>query len=123
MLTEESSEHLRGALVATPSARAFVRTDGRGGLVSAAGLDADEALDVAQRIDLAMSAVTALGKRRALGELSTAMLEYREALLFVGVLPWGEHVAVLAAHGANVGLFLSKLRRLMTTEVHERGAA
>lgn len=122
MPTEESSEQLSGALIATPSARAFLRTDGRGALVTAVGLGGDEAADVAQRVDLAMSAVSALGVRRALGELSTAILEYRNSLLFVGVLPWGEHVAVLSDSGANVGLFLSKLRRLMAREVHERGA-
>ena len=119
MLIEETAEELSAALIAAPTTRAFLRTDGRGGLVVSTGLEVDVATELAERIDLAIASTTMLGRGR-FGPPTTLIIEFEGALLLAGVQSWGEHVVVLVEAGANVGLVLSRLRRLLSRDARER---
>lgn len=115
----ETAIELRDALIDTPSLRGVLRTDGRGTPLFTARFEDPVAARLAERIDLALSAVHALGGQ-GFGALSTVVLEHEGALLFLGRLSWGEHLVVVCERTANVGLFLSRLRRWMASEERER---
>jgi len=119
-MIEETAEELSAALIAAPAIRAFLRTDGRGTLLSSTGLEPEAAAHLAERVDLAVAAATALGNGGRLGTPSTLVFEFGESLLLAGVHSWGEHVVVVGAAGANVGLVLSRLRRLLSRDAQDR---
>lgn len=100
-------------LLSTPHARALLRTDRRGALVRGEGMPPRDAEHLAERIDLALAAVTALGRAAGLGGVTTVVLELDDGLLVAGRAADARHVAVLAGREANVGLLLSRLRRVL----------
>lgn len=121
MLNEDTVETLRHSLLSSPATRGLIRTDGRGTVTAVAGLAADEARVLAERVDLALAATRALGRGASMGAPNVLLIEYESAVLVAGVQPWGEHVIVIGAPGVNVGLLLSRLRRLLATDARERG--
>jgi hypothetical protein len=119
----ETSYDVLTSLLSSPETRGLVRTDGCGKPLSVSGLDDGEARSIAERADLMLAATTAFGRATALGAPATVVIDYQRAVVVVGVHTWGEHVIVLGAEGANVGLLLSRLRRLLASDAHERERA
>lgn len=120
MVSEESNDELHAALAAAPTTRAFLRTDGKGRALACTGLEAPAAQRLAERLDLAIAGVRTLGRAGELGAPATLVFEYAEARVFAGIHPWGEHVVVVGDASANVGLYLSRLHRLLARDVRDR---
>lgn len=119
-MLNETSYELLTSLLSSPDTRGLVRTDGRGNALSIAGLGDDEARFLAERADLLLAATGTFGAASGLGTAAVLVVEYQRAVVVAGVHAWGEHVIVVGAEGANVGLLLSRLRRLLASDSHER---
>jgi hypothetical protein len=115
-MTNPTSD-LRESILATPHTRAVLRTDKRGTVLSVDGISEDEARALGTRADLALAAVRRLGRTQNLGAPRTLLVEFEEALLVSGAAADGSEVVVLAGREANVGLLLSRLRRLLESDV------
>lgn len=109
----DPAEKARGDLMAMPSTRAIVYTDGDGRVVRAYEKGGLAAAPLGEGLDLLTAALGALGRGRGLGEPRSAVLMFTEALVVVGPLASGERVAVVAGVDANLGLLLSQFRGLL----------
>ena len=95
-------------------ADAAVRTDGRGRLVAAAGLDLGDA-DLAIRMDLLLDAASQLGASWEAERCDLMMLFYAGRVVVLASLGDGGHFAVVAKPSVAPGLLLSHVRRLTET--------
>jgi len=109
----DAAEKARADLLAMPSTRAIVYTDGDGRVLRAHGRGGLDAAPLGEGLDLVSAALEALGRGRGLGEPRSAVLMFSEAMVVVGPLPSGERVAVVAGADANLGLLLSQFRGLL----------
>ncbi len=96
---------------------AVVRTDGRGNVVRSHRAEGNSGTDLAESVDLAIAMIGNLASAKNLGGFQTAVLLYEEGTVFCGRFPSGEAIALVAAPGANLGLILNQVRRLVSGEM------
>lgn len=109
----DPAEKARGDLMAMPTTRAIVYTDGDGRVLRAYERGGLDAAPLGEGLDLLTAALDALGRGQGLGEPRSAVLMFTEAMIVVGPLASGERVAVVARADANLGLLLSQFRGLL----------